>query len=136
MGLRRRSRELALQFLFQSEFAIKTTAETALQNFAADFAVEPDVLSYASSLVTGILGEKNEIDGVIQACSAHWKIARMALVDINVMRIAVFEMKFQRPPVPAVVAINEAVDIAKKYGSTDSGSFVNGILDHVARDLR
>jgi N utilization substance protein B len=59
----------------------------------------------------------------------------MALVDVNVMRIAVFEMKFMRPPVAPGIAINEAVDIAKKYGSTDSGGFVNGILDHIAKAL-
>ncbi|MCM2282324.1 MAG: transcription antitermination factor NusB [Bdellovibrionaceae bacterium] len=135
MGLRRRSRELALQFLFQNEFDRKTSATDAVRSFAEHFDVEKDVVEYAGQIVDGITRQSAEIDREIQACSAHWKIPRMALVDLNVMRIATFEMKFHSPAVPPHVAINEAVDIAKKYGTTDSGAFVNGILDQVARSL-
>ncbi len=133
MGLRRRSRELVLQYLFQNEFSPKTTPEFGLRHFAENFEVEAEVLDYAVELVRGITEKKAEIDAIIQSHSAHWKLARMALVDINVMRVAVFEMKLMHPSVPANVVINEAVEIAKKYGSTDSGSFVNGILDHIAK---
>jgi N utilization substance protein B len=136
MGLRRRSRELTLQFLFQDEFTSKTTPSDAFRRFVEHFAVDREVMDYAGDLVNGIVARKNEIDAMIQAHSSHWKIPRMALVDVNVMRIAVFEMKFMNPPVPVTVAINEAVEIAKKYGSTDSGAFVNGILDHIAKELR
>lgn len=133
MGLRRRSRELALQFLFQNEFDRKTSAMAAVRSFAEHFDVEKTVVEYAGEIVEGITEAAEDIDRVIQANSAHWKINRMSLVDLNVMRIAVYEMKYMRPEVPPNVAINEAIDIAKKYGTTDSGGFVNGILDHVAK---
>ncbi len=136
MGLRRRSRELALQFLFQNEFDRKTSAAAAVRSFAEHFDVEKDVVEYAGRIVEGITGLAGEIDGEIQANSAHWKIARMSLVDVNVMRIAVYEMKHMRPAVPPNVAINEAIEIAKKYGATDSGGFVNGILDTLAKRLK
>ncbi len=135
MGLRRRSRELVLQYLFQNEFSPKTTPEFGLRHFAENFEVEAEVVDYAVDLARGIAEKRSEIDSLIQSHSVHWKLPRMALVDVNVMRVAVFEMKFMHPPVPANVVINEAVDIAKKYGSTDSGSFVNGILDHIAKAL-
>ena len=133
MGLRRRSRELILQFLFQNEFGMKASDLGAFNRFAEHFSVEPEVLEYANQLAAGIGENGATVDGLIQSHSAHWKISRMSLVDLNVMRIAVFEMKFMRPQVPPTVAINEAVEIAKKYGSTDSGAFVNGILDNVAK---
>lgn len=135
MGLRRRSRELALQFLFQNEFDRKTSATAAVRSFAEHFDVEKDVVDYAGLIVEGITERSEEIDREIQTNSSHWKIGRMSLVDVNVMRIAVFEMKLMNPSVPPNVAINEAVEIAKKYGTTDSGSFVNGILDNIAKQL-
>jgi N utilization substance protein B len=135
LGLRRRSRELALQFLFQNEFGLKTGGGSPFSRFAEHFNVEPEVLEYAAQLSEGISSQIADVDGVIQSNSSHWKLARMALVDLNVMRIAVFEMKYMRPGVPPTVAINEAVEVAKKYGSTDSGGFVNGILDNIAKGL-
>ncbi len=135
MGLRRRSRELTLQFLFQNEFGLKAADGNLFARFAEHFSVEPEVLEYASQLATGMTSAAAEVDALIASNSAHWKISRMSLVDLNVMRIAVFEMKFMNPPVPPSVAINEAVEIAKKYGSTDSGGFVNGILDNVAKGI-
>lgn len=135
MGIRRRSRELTLQFLFQNEFSLKVDAATAFRGFAHHFNVEPETIEYAGQLAEGIVREKETIDALIQSRSAHWKISRMSLVDVNVMRIAVYEMKHMDPQVPPRVAINEAVDIAKLYGSTDSGAFVNGILDQISKDL-
>jgi N utilization substance protein B len=136
MGMRRRSRELALQFLFQNEFDRKTSATAAVRSFAEHFDVEKEVVEYAGQIVEGITDLAADIDRDIQSHSAHWKISRMSLVDVNVMRIAVFEMKHMRPAVPPNVAINEAVEIAKKYGATDSGSFVNGILDTLSKGLK
>ncbi len=136
MGPRRRSRELALQMLFQSEFTLKLSPAEMLQRFAEDAVLEEDVLAYADIITNGIFNSKEQLDQEIQAASRSWKLARMALVDLNVMRIAVFEMKFLQPPVPPNAAINEAIDIAKKYGSSDSGGFVNGILDQIAKGLR
>lgn len=138
-GLRRRSREVALQLLFQTEFVAggfkPANAAEMFRRFVADFAVESDVSSYGGEIFCGVAEKLEEIDAVIQAHSAHWKISRMGLVDVSVMRIAVFEMKFLDPRLNPKIAIDEAVEIAKKFGSTESGAFVNGILDNVARGL-
>ncbi len=136
-GLRRRSRELALQLLFQTEFLPggfdPSHARDMFRRFAADFEVDKETSEYGGQLFMGVASRLKEIDAIIQARSAHWKTSRMGLVDLSVMRIAVFEMKFMEPVIPPSVAINEAVEIAKTYGSTESSSFVNGILDQVAR---
>jgi N utilization substance protein B len=135
--LRRRSRELALQLLFQTEFLPDgfdpSHARDLFRRFSADFEVDKETSDYGGQLFMGIASRLKEIDGIIQSQSAHWKISRMGLVDLSVMRICVFEMKFMDPPITPSVAINEAVEIAKTYGSTESSSFVNGILDQVAR---
>jgi N utilization substance protein B len=135
--LRRRSRELALQLLFQTEFLPSgfdpSQARDMFRRFAADFEVDHETSEYGGALFMGVASRLSEIDGIIQARSAHWKTSRMGLVDLSVMRIAVFEMKFMEPQIPPSVAINEAVEIAKTYGSTESSSFVNGILDQVAK---
>ncbi len=136
IGTRRRSREMALQLLFQSEFVpADVSPEEALRRFVDDFEVDREVAEYGGQLFLGTVARKKEIDSVIQAHSAHWKVWRMGLVDLSVMRIAVFEMKYLTPPLSPGIAIDEAVEIAKKYGSTESGAFVNGILDQVARSL-
>ena len=133
-GVRRRSREMALQLLFQTEFAMSGIASPdMLRRFVDDFAIEKDIAEYGGQLFLGVVARRAEIDAIIQSHSAHWKVARMGLVDVSVMRIAVFEMKFLTPPLNPSIAIDEAVEVAKKFGSTESGAFVNGILDHVAR---
>lgn len=138
-GRRRRSREMALQLLFQTEFVAGGldvhAGRDMLKRFADDFAIESEVADYGGTLFNGVIEHGKEIDGIIQAHSAHWKVSRMGLVDLSVMRVAVFEMKYLSPPLNPNIVINEAVEVAKKYGSTDSGAFVNGILDHVARTL-
>lgn len=133
IGARRRARELALQMLFQAEFTPPSAAPEILRRFQEEFDVPRDVVEYADLLVQGIFLHRDQLDQTIQAASSHWKLPRMALVDLNVMRIALFEIKFAASPLPPKVAINEAVEIAKRYGSTDSGSFVNGILDQAAK---
>ena len=140
-GLRRRAREMALQLLFQSEFAMNgadydsAQAKEMLRRFREDFDIGSEVADFGGELFIGVAERIKEIDAIIQAHSAHWKTSRMGLVDLSVMRISIFEMKFLGPATPPSVAINEAVEIAKTYGSTESGAFVNGILDHVARGL-
>ncbi len=138
-GLRRRAREMAVQMLFQLEFVPggfqPGGAPHILRRFIADFAIDPEISEYGSLLFTGVTEKMKEIDAVIQSNSAHWKISRMGLVDLSVMRVAVFEMKFLNPSLEPKIAINEAVEIAKRYGSTESGAFVNGILDNMARAL-
>jgi N utilization substance protein B len=90
-------------------------------------------MEYTRALVQGIQSNKEKIDSIIQTASSHWKVQRMALVDRNVLRIAVFEMKVAAKELEPQIAINEAIELAKKYGSTDSGGFVNGVLDQIAK---
>lgn len=128
---RRQARELALQVLFQTEFAPQISYQTFLEVF--EQSVDPDVVNYADLLVTGVQSNKAAIDGKIQSSSAHWKVERMATIDRNILRIAVYEMKFASEPIKENIAINEAVEIAKKFGTTESASFVNGLLDQVGK---
>ncbi|AFY00729.1 transcription termination factor nusB [Bdellovibrio bacteriovorus str. Tiberius] len=95
--------------------------------------LDPEVITYADLLVTGVKSNKEAIDSKIQASSAHWKVERMATIDRNILRIAVYEMRFAADPIKENIAINEAVEIAKKYGTSDSGGFVNGLLDQVGK---
>jgi transcription antitermination protein NusB len=136
-GLRRRSREMALQLLFQTEFAVGGLSGSSVKDmprkFVEDFQIEPKVADYGTQLFYGVTAQLSEIDSTIQASSSHWKVSRMGLVDLMVMRIAVYELKFMDSSLSPSIAIDEAVEIAKKYGSTDSGPFVNGILDQVAK---
>jgi transcription antitermination protein NusB len=131
--MRREARELALQVLFQTEFNTPVSTAEILGLFEEH--VAKDIVSYAEHLVLGIEKHRTELDRQIQSVSQHWKVSRMSLVDRNILRIAVFEMKYSADPVKPGIAINEAVDIAKKYGTTDSGAFVNGVLDQVSRGL-
>ncbi|MNJ98422.1 hypothetical protein D3C87_161880 [compost metagenome] len=128
---RRQARELALQILFQTEFAPQISYQALLDVF--EQGVDPEVINYTDLLVTGVNGNKAAIDSKIQASSAHWKVERMATIDRNILRIAVYEMKFAQETIKENIAINEAVEIAKKFGTTDSGSFVNGLLDQVSK---
>lgn len=132
-GTRRQSRELALQVLFQGEFVAPGDLSANLQHFKEHFAATDEVWNYTLNLVIGVRDHKNAIDGLIETHSAHWSLPRMAMVDRNVMRIAVFETKFSAEPIPPAVAINEAIEIARKFGTNDSPSFVNGILDQIVK---
>ena len=138
-GARRRSRELALQLLFQTEFLPEgfepSHAVSMFRKFVADFQIDNETAEYGGQIFLGIASRLKEIDAIIQAHSSHWKTSRMGLVDLSLMRVCVYEMKFNEPAIPPSVAINEAVEIAKTFGSTESSAFVNGILDHVARSL-
>lgn len=129
--MRRQSREIALQILFQNEFAPKISPKEFMAVFEPN--VDRETLGYTEELVDGVIAHKAEIDARIGAASRHWKIERMAGVDRNVLRIAVYEIKFAANPLKENIVIDEAVEIARKYGTTESASFVNGVLDQVAR---
>lgn len=133
MGQRRQSRELALQVLFQQEFDPQLDFRDGLEIFKKSFDAPPETWSYALQLLGGVTAKRKEIDSLIQTQSAHWSLVRMSLVDLNIMRVAVFELRFSEPIVPPAVAINEAIEISKKYSTTDSAAFVNGILDQIVR---
>lgn len=133
IGTRRQSRELALQVLFQQEFAPRQNVEVGLGLVRNSFDAPPDVYQYALELLKGVEERRADIDGLIQKSSAHWTLKRMALVDLNIMRLAVFEMKYASEAVPPAVGINEAVEISKKFGTIDSAAFVNGLLDQIVK---
>jgi transcription antitermination protein NusB len=128
MQNRRRAREVALQTLFQDEF------KQSKGPFDPSREKDQAVLAYAQLLVDGVLTNLESIDKLIQDHSPNWKVQRMALVDKNILRIAIFELLHSIEPIPFKAAINEAIELAKKFGSNDSGSFVNGILDQVAKN--
>ncbi len=129
--MRRQSRELALQALFQIEFAPQISNSDLMEVLGAS--VEPEIVSFATDLIRGVQAQKPAIDAKIQAASAHWKLERMATIDRNILRVAVYEMRFAPNPLKENIVINEAVEIAKKFGTTESASFVNGLLDQIAK---
>ncbi len=129
MGTRRKARELAMQALFFMDLRNDFSAETFRQ-FCASFAPKPDVRPFFVQLVEGVLQRRDRLDALIQSASENWSLERMSGVDRNVMRIAVFEM-LSCKEIPAKVSINEAVDIGKKFGTEESGAFINGIIDTI-----
>lgn len=129
---RHQSRELALQILFQIEFAPQISSAEFLEVF--EQSCEQDVIDYAELLINGVKNHLERIDSLIQSTSQHWKISRMAIVDRNILRMAVYEMRVMPDPLTKNIAINEAVELAKKYSTTESASFVNGLLDQIAKE--
>ncbi len=129
--MRRQAREMALQILFSSEFTSNITLNQLMDVF--DSRVDDETKEYAEILIDGVRGNAEKIDQMIQQSSRHWKIDRMPTVDRNILRISVFEMKISENPLKENIAIDEAIELAKKYGTTDSSSFVNGVLDHVSK---
>ena len=130
---RTRARERALQALYQIDVAAEGIDE-ALAAFWRSFEpVEREVRELAESLVRGVAEHRRGVDETIEAASSNWRLDRMARVDRNVLRLAVYELI--RTDVPVKVAINEAIELGKKFGSESSGAFVNGVLDKVAAGL-
>ncbi len=152
MGTRRLARERAVQFLFQYDLNLAADLDQALEHFwisqrfpdgppstpaeplPPPSADESAVRLFAEPLIRGTLEHREALDAVIQKHARNWSLHRMAVVDRNILRLAVYEM-LHRPDIPPVVSINEAVDIAKKYSTEDSGKFVNGILDSLRKEI-
>lgn len=134
MGLRRKSRELALQFLYgqdvQKDFCSSDILEQKLDEFCTCFQADSKSLPYALQLIHGICGQQQEIDSILSRCSHNWRMERMAAVDRNILRIAAYEM-LHGEDVPTTVAINEALEIAKRYAEPEAVGFINGILDGI-----
>jgi transcription antitermination protein NusB len=132
MGLRRKSRELALQFLFGYDFQERSGAPESvtrdLELFCQSFEFGQKAMPYGRLLVEGICLHLDEIDALLAEHSHNWRVERMSSVDRNILRIAIFEMRFA-DDAPAQVVINEALEIAKRYSIHDSVPFINGILD-------
>ena len=133
MGLRREGRELALQALYAIDLNPAGTRE-ALALFWENTRAAAGVRQFAEELIAGVLEHRRAIDEKIGEKSKHWAIPRMARVDVNILRLAVYELLF-RSDIPKVVTINEAIEVAKKFGNEDAPAFVNGILDEVASEL-
>lgn len=159
MGTRREARERAVQFLFQCDLNPPDDLETALREFwitgqpepegrslgtpssdsdaaaAAPSAGEAAMRLFAEQLIRGTVDGLKEIDAQLSGLARNWAVSRMAVVDRNVLRMAMYELEHCRD-VPAVVTINEAVEVAKRFSTEESGKFVNGILDNYRKHLK
>jgi N utilization substance protein B len=134
MGERRTARECALQLLFQMDIADEN-AETAIPKFwqLKDNIIE-QVREFCDAIARGYCENRELIDKIISENASNWRIDRMAIVDRNIMRIAIFEFLF-RDDIPEKVSINEAIEIAKRFGGPESTQFINGILDAVKNKI-
>jgi N utilization substance protein B len=133
MRHRTKARELAVQFLYGYEVNPDELEERLSAFWEANKAAE-EIKDFATSLIRGTLQERDQIDKMISKQAFNWDLDRITRVDRNILRMAVYELVF-RDDIPPVVSINEAVDIAKKFGTAESGKFVNGILDNVKAKL-
>jgi len=126
---RRKAREVALQVLYSLNF-VTLDVEKALELFWGNFVAPKTAKEFAATLVSGAWHHREELDGLIGGCSDNWSLGRMSKVDISILRMAVFEFLYC-DDIPPKVTINEAVDLGKMFGSENSGSFINGILDAI-----
>jgi transcription antitermination protein NusB len=133
VGARREGREHAVQALYALELN-PATPRVALGLFWENHRCQSASREFAQELISGFLEGKESIDARISANSSNWSLSRMGKIDLCIIRLAVYELIF-RPEIPKSVTINEAIEIAKKFGSEESPAFVNGILDEVARGL-
>jgi N utilization substance protein B len=134
MGLRRDAREAAIQFLYQFDAHKPVNLDEALAAFWKQTEEPQNVRDFANDLLRGALEKLPEVDAKIRTLADNWDFERLAVVDRNILRLAVYEMLF-RPEIPPVVSINEAIEIAKKFSTAESGKFVNGLLDRVKKEL-
>ncbi len=133
MGKRREAREAAVQFLFQRDLQ-PTGQPVGIEDFWALRPAPDNVQKFATELVTGVLGHQAVIDEQIKKFLKNYEMNRVAAVDRNVLRVAVYEMLFC-PDIPPVISINEAIEVAKKFGAEQSGHFVNGVLDRIRAEV-
>lgn len=127
MGSRRQARELALQLLYQHEFRA-APAEEMQADFEGWQGAPEAVREFANELFRGVVHNVVDIDSRLERQTAHWRLERLATVDRNILRLAMYEFLF-RPETPPAVVIDEAIEIAKKFGAEESARFVNGVLD-------
>ncbi len=135
MGSRRKARECALQMLFAADISEARVDELVrfFWSELSDPEVEEPAREFATRLATGTLAHLVELDERIRSRAEHWRISRMAIVDRNILRLAVYE--FMHEPTPRTVAINEALEIARRFSTYEATQFINGILDAIKRDL-
>jgi len=133
MGKRRRSRELAIKVLFHLGFSSDDPA-IIFALICSNFGASEDVKPFSEELVLGVCGHLRELDSLIGKASKNWRLERIARVDRSILRLAVYELLY-RDDIPPKVSINEAVDLGKKFGTEESGAFINGILDKIYSTL-
>jgi transcription antitermination factor NusB len=133
MGKRRRARELAIQVLYHLEYN-PGDPEESFDTVCKSFLPPKEVRPFAKDLVLGVWRNKEDLDKLIGRASKNWRIERMSRVDRNILRIAVFEVLYMGD-IPPKVSIDEAVELGKRFGTEDSGAFVNGVLDCIYTTL-
>jgi len=133
MSSRRKLREQVLKILYQMELG-KTDPEEVFQFYLKEKEPDQKASDFVKGLFFGVCEKSDELDKEIIKVAENWKLNRIAIIDKNILRMAIYEISYC-PDIPEVVSINEAVDIAKKYSTSDSGKFVNGILDKVKNEL-
>lgn len=131
MGKRREGREAAIQYLFQRDL---NHGEKGIESFWELRPATTHVRIFGQRLIEGVVANQEQIDTRIKACTQNYELNRIAAVDRNILRVAVFEMLFCKET-PPVVSINEAIEIAKRFGSEESSRFVNGVLDRIRNQL-
>ncbi|HEV8310952.1 MAG TPA: transcription antitermination factor NusB [Methylomirabilota bacterium] len=134
MGRRRKARELALQLLYELELRGDSDLDATADEFWRRQAVPDAIRSFADTIVRGTRANQPKIDELIGRFAEHWDLDRMAVVDRNILRAGIFELLWGGE-VPPKVAINEALDIARKFSTEESTRFINGVLDRVRREL-
>ena len=133
MGVRRKGRELAVQALYQMEIRGETCAE-ALRLFWERCDANERAKEFGRALVTGVSELHERIDRLIAEATEHWRVERLSPVDLNVLRVATYEL-MQSQSIPVSVVLDEAIEIARRFGTSDSAVFVNGVLDQIALRL-
>ncbi|MCM2277558.1 MAG: transcription antitermination factor NusB [Oligoflexia bacterium] len=145
MKSRHKAREVALQILYRFDVKAQSTGQPApagaelvreLQGHFEHFQTPQGIREYASQLVAGTLQNGPAIDGLLETHAANWKLARMAFIDRALLRMAAYELTLIKPEVPASVVIDEAIELAKEFGSAETPAFVNGILDALRKAPR
>ncbi len=131
MRKRSLSREHALKILYQLEITHRELPLLLSEYWKYEELQDEEVKVYTNELVSGVVKNLNTIDEKVSKYATNWQLKRMAIIDRNVLRLGLYEMKFSAADMPPKVAINEAIELAKKYGDMDSGKFVNGILDKI-----
>lgn len=128
------ARELALALLYQKEVG-QSLAAPEEWPILFDRSLNQDIIHWTHELIAGVESKKELIDQDIKQLATHWKLHRIHIIERNALRLGLYEMKYQDSPLAAAIVINEYVELAKRYGSQDSGAFVNGILDQAAKQI-
>jgi N utilization substance protein B len=136
MARRSRAREVALQLLFLKDQNGVPVPRPAVEQFARDRLRDPDLVAFGLALYDGVLKHQTEIDQALAGTAENWRLHRMMPADRNVLRLGAYELLHEPEPSPAAAVLNEAIELARRFGTADSPGFVNGILDKIAKVQR